>query len=270
MIELINRFITKEDELLISETTNEEFDLLVNSIENWNNFNNGSKHIITPHDKLGMHLLRCLLSERIIDFNRDKFLSEKYDEYDFFRENGYVVISGNKMNIIEKLYKHLHFSKNVPLRFNILHDKGGKEDIQHGLHVDTFHSTIKIIGYDNNVTIKNGPFTYVVGTHKNTKQKLKWLYDVSTYRSIENNDYCDSFRLVDEYKSWRTCKDDDVINSVLHKYDLPEETLFEYKKNNYIIVDTSGLHRKYPSKKGHDRITKRCMVRPRPNPFGVI
>ena len=52
----------------------------------------------------------------------------------------------------------------------------GADDPQCALHVDTFHSVVKLWVYNANMTIDHGPLYIVPGTHRFSRGKLKWLY----------------------------------------------------------------------------------------------
>ncbi len=278
MIELIDKFITQKDKNLISEITGEDFIKLYN-INEWDKYFNKSKHICSPYDKIGMHILRCILAERIHNYKRDLLGICGYPEYEEFLENGVYIwenFSSKDHDRFQTLMTFITTRTNInfkppwPQRI----DQNMNFDLQYTCHVDTFHPAFKVFGYLNDVTKEHGPYAYVKGTHKNTPEKLKWLYDASTNRTEqilcngltrENNieRWNDSFRLMtkEDY-----CIDSEKINEYLNKYKLPNETLVTGKINTIIITDTSGLHRKYPATPGFTRHSSRCVV-DRQNPF---
>jgi len=280
LIDLIEKFITDDDRVLISDITNNDFELLIKSVDDWSIFNNNSKHIATDYDILGMHLLRCVLSERILEYKRNMMGSLNYPEYEEFIENGVVAISdfNHRYNYdkFDKLMKHItainrHYSL---VGWAVRNDEKVEYDLQYTMHVDTFHPAFKSFGYVNDVMVETGPFSYVKGSHRNTKSKLNLLYKLSVKRSnailyegltrdknIER--WNDSFRL-DTKEDY--CIDSVEINKYLQRYGLPNESLVEGKSNTYIITDTSGFHRKYPAEVGNVRISSR-LVLDRPNPF---
>ena len=67
MKHLIEKHINKQDKLLISSVTNQDLDELISEIKDWSIFNNHAKHIVTKFDEKGMHLLRCVLAEKIVE-----------------------------------------------------------------------------------------------------------------------------------------------------------------------------------------------------------
>ncbi len=273
LLDLIEKFITRDDKILISEITDKEFDLLISKVDNWNKYNNNKKHVETNLDVFGMHLLRCVLSERILEYKRNLIGSLDYKEYDEFLENGFVILKDYNQDKFNKLIKHITtVSKNYGWGYR--KDISLDYDLQYTLHVDTFHPAFKSFRYLHDVNIESGPFSYVVGSHKNTKQKLKFLYDASVKRSdlILNEGFTredgeelwnDSFRL---YCGKEYCVDSEIINKYLHEYGLPSETNVVGKKNTVILADTSGFHRRHPLSKEKIRKTDR-LVLDRPNPF---
>ena len=274
MLDLIQKFINKSDKDIISEITNEEFDLLISKVDNWELFNNNKKHIETELDKIGMHLLRCILAERILEYKRNLLGVFNSKEYHQFLENGFVILNKYEQNDFNKLMTHITTVPNYySLKNNAIRlDMSLNYDLQYTLHVDTFHSSFKVFGYLHDVNVENGPFCYVSGSHKNTKQKLKFLYDASVKRSDlilnhnltrEENEitWNDSFRLPCDTDY---CVDSITINKYLHDYNLPNETLVTGENGIFIIADTSGLHRRYPIKTSRE--TSR-LVLDRPNPF---
>ncbi len=56
------------------------------------------------------------------------------------------------------------------------HAVPGGEDPQRLLHSDTFHPTVKAWLFLDDVDDRNGPFTYVPGSHRLTWRRLKWEY----------------------------------------------------------------------------------------------
>ena len=278
MLELINKFITTEDKNLVSEITGTDFEKLTH-ITDWELYNNKTKHICSEHDEIGMHLLRVLLAERIHDYKRSLLGALDYPEYEEFLENGIYIWENFNPNDYDRFQTLMTFitarpSINFRPPWQSRVDKHVDFDLQYTCHVDTFHPAFKVFGYLNDISKEHGPYAYVKGTHKNTPEKLRWLYDASVNRSnqVMNNGltresnierWNDSFRLMTEQDY---CIDSNRINEYLAKYNLPNETLVTGKTNTIIITDTSGLHRKYPATTGFTRHSSRCVV-DRQNPF---
>ena len=282
MKELIKRFFTSEDKQNISEITQMEFDNILSTIPEqvWSAAHSADKHIVSRYDEVGLHIIRCILAQRIYEHRVAKYIKPSYKEYDQFMEEGYVTISDfDKQRDAEKfnaLMEVITLGTHTKTNWNTRVDVGGEYDIQHTLHIDTFHPAFKAFTYNNAVTPDEGPFAFVPGTHKNSLGKLKLLYNTSNNRtkaildeklerSQDHERWTESFRLD---LGTTNCIDDDSINSKLASYNLPAEELVLGDANTLIIADTSGLHRKYPAKTGHKRETGRFVL-PRLNPFKI-
>ena len=147
-------------------------------------------------------------------------------------------------------------------------------DIQYTMHVDTFHPCFKVFRYNNDIELEHGPYSYVLGSNKNSKEKLTVLYELSKRRThnlmlknVTRNSnhvlWTDSLRLAiaEDY-----CINTNQINEYLLSYGFREETPIIGKKGSVIITDTSGFHRRYPTIKGYVRHSSRLVLE-RPNPF---
>ena len=49
-------------------------------------------------------------------------------------------------------------------------------DTQYQMHLDTFHSILKMWIYDERMTIERGPLHLVPGSNRNSRGKLQWMY----------------------------------------------------------------------------------------------
>lgn len=104
----------------------------------------------------------------------------------------------------------------------------GAEDPQVHLHADTFHPTVKAWLFLEDVTIEDGPFTYVPGSHLLTAQRLGWERRKSlTARNAERLTARGSFRIEREE---------------LATLDLPLPESFAVPANTLIVADTFGFH----------------------------
>jgi len=285
MKDKINKFLTEEDKSTIAEITGYNINTLLAEVKDWSIFNNIKKHVETEYDKFGMHLVRCLLAERILEHKRSlltdlKFVSD-YPEYKKFIKDGvYVWENFNKEdytrynNLLRYLTARPNINFSIPSEVRVDENEG--YDVQCTLHVDTFFSAFKLFGYLHDISEQHGPFAYVKGSHKNTKNKLKFLYETSCTRSnaVLNENltrnknlerWNDSLRLITKNDYCITHSD---INQYLKKYGLPPESIITGNKNSIIIADTSGLHRKYPANNGFQRKTSRMSIE-RVNPFNI-
>ncbi len=107
----------------------------------------------------------------------------------------------------------------------------GTPDPQRTLHSDTFHPTMKAWLFLDDVSDRNGPFTYVAGSHRLSFKRLKWEYSNSVEGSLLANRYA-------ARGSLRVSDDD------LESMGLEQPTVFNVPANTLIIANTNGFHRR--------------------------
>lgn len=117
----------------------------------------------------------------------------------------------------------------------------GHQDPQKTLHSDTFHPTMKCWFFIDDVTLENGPFNYVPGSHKLTWKYLKWHYRMSL--SAKN-----ATKVMHKKGSFRFTEND------LKELGLPEPHAFTVKNNTLLIANTFGIHRRGDSLKKSTRL----------------
>lgn len=151
-------------------------------------------------------------------------------------------------------------SKNrLPLIFieNLLRQAvaGGGEDPQTTPHTDTFHPTIKGWLFLDDVTDRNGPFTYVPGSHRLTRARLGWEYR----RSIVARQLADGHS---EDGSFRYRSED------IRGLGCGEPLRFTVPANTLVIADTFGVHWRAPTSSGARR--RAIWFQSRDNPFSPL
>jgi hypothetical protein len=109
-------------------------------------------------------------------------------------------------------------------------------DPQKDLHRDTFHFTVKCWYFVKSVETHEGPFNYVKGSNRTTRQRLAWEHEQALVGREQGSD--GSFR-IDE--------------SELGRLDLPPPTTFEVDENTLLIADTHGFHRRGAATPGSER-----------------
>ena len=149
-----------------------------------------------PHalNAQGLHLLRVLLAERMDDARRaaqspsaeaaalrEAWVRDGYLRLDFAR---YVSSAGDATHFVgnERLNEVLRMASASELpqhavRFverEVTHM--GPADPQCALHLDTFHSVVKLWVYGANVSVAHGPLHVVRGSHRSSAAKLAWLF----------------------------------------------------------------------------------------------
>jgi len=232
LVQLVDRYLTKDDLRAFKAATGTSVSRLLQLISTavsagdkcdfiapWE----GTADLLTAimgtdkvvHHQLnrhGLHPLRALLSERILDHMRRLRSAEKHELYDRLLSDGIVVIPhvDKLLNTsVEKLYTardgyvaHLFeaisgygrpccgtggnaaqqgkgasltwprgnvFSSVRPFLFHA-------HDTQIYMHVDTYNPTWKVWVFAH-TTLREGPFHFVYGSHRNTEGRLRWLYD---------------------------------------------------------------------------------------------
>jgi len=286
---LTDQFISEEDSRLFSEVVGNSIEDLLKEEFDTKAFFEPNKHIASDVDEAGLHALRSLLSENIIRSNRIKAGLNDSEFGTLFDKNGILVINDfdlnnrDQVNTYVNILKILEYNPNAqPGLFQelVTHDD---KDPQYNLHVDIFFTSLKTFIYKQDTPIELGPYSYVVGSHRNDKARLsfvhkeacrlsKWkLHQINTgWESIYG--IGPSFRMpvrredgIDDY----SITDTTALNSALNSLGFANETPIVGKNNTMIITDTSGLHRRYPAKPGVKRDTYRHQS-PRQNPFKII
>lgn len=107
----------------------------------------------------------------------------------------------------------------------------GQGDPQKTLHLDTFHPTIKMWLFLDDVGADRGPFTYVPGSHRLSLKRLAWEYRQSfTARESENPHHA--------HGAFRVTEGD------LSELGLPQPRAVTARKNTLVIANTVGFHRR--------------------------
>lgn len=104
----------------------------------------------------------------------------------------------------------------------------GQVDPQIYLHADTFHPTVKAWYFLSDVSVEDGPFTYVPGSHILTPERVAWERQKSLdARQAERLTARGSFR---------------VDPGELAALNLPPARAFGVPANTLIVADTFGFH----------------------------
>ncbi|GAB5376737.1 MAG: phytanoyl-CoA dioxygenase family protein [Acuticoccus sp.] len=129
---------------------------------------------------------------------------------------------------------------------------GGAPDPQNALHSDTFHPTAKFWLFMHDVAADEGPFSYVVGSHRLTAERLEWEYEQSILASGADNPHHAS-------GSFRASEAQMAAFGYGGLVSLP------VKGNTLVVADTYGFHRRTPTDKATVRTELHAMLRR--NPF---
>lgn len=128
-------------------------------------------------------------------------------------------------------------------------------DPQTDFHTDTFHSTAKAWLFLEDVAEDEGPFSYIPGSHKLTKNRLNWEHKMSCSASVSSNKYHarGSFRPT-------------LSDLKLMAYEQPK--VFNVPANTLVIANTMGFHRRTPSQQASVRVELYASLRR--NPFNIF
>ncbi len=167
------------------------------------------KFVPHPMNARGLHALRALLSERLVDYMRKKRKSHDHPYFARFARDGILVLP---MANISAGAARLEASGGSPAR--LLEASEGRitallraisgydrpevdgftgwakfthfaHDPQWYMHVDTVQPTWKVWVFAPHTRLENGPFHFVLGSHRTTEAKLRWLFD--TTRTLLSN-----------------------------------------------------------------------------------
>ena len=105
----------------------------------------------------------------------------------------------------------------------------GPADPQKNLHSDTFHPTMKSWFFLDDVNEKNGPFTYVPGSHKLSFARLKWEY----FKSIRIAEGDDRYSRNGSLRA---------TSADLREMGLQSPRAFKVPANTLVIANTHGFH----------------------------
>lgn len=111
------------------------------------------------------------------------------------------------------------------------HFVDGSADPQKNLHSDTFHPTMKSWYFLDNCDSRNGPFTYVPGSHRLSMARLRWEYKKSNSICKQGDPYSSN-------GSFRATSED------LRSMGLPEPVALSVPANTLVIANTHGFHRR--------------------------
>lgn len=111
-----------------------------------------------------------------------------------------------------------------------------KQDPQTDAHADTFHATSKAWLFLQDVGEEDGPFFFVPGSHKLTRERLDWEYENSLTAARDPRSHHAS-------GSFRIGSDD------LSALGLPQPVKMAVPENTLIVADTFAFHGRTPSNK---------------------
>eukprot|EP00903_Cladosiphon_okamuranus_P001777 g1775.t1 len=111
-----------------------------------------------------------------------------------------------------------------------------QKDPQSDAHADTFHATSKAWLFLQDVAEDEGPFFFVPGSHKLTKERLDWEYECSLTAAKDPRSHHAS-------GSFRIRRDE------LGSLGLPQPVKMAVPENTLVVADTFAFHGRTPSDK---------------------
>lgn len=140
-----------------------------------------------------------------------------------------------------------------PRRFEIYETVSGDDasnpDIQRETHRDTIHSTVKVWIFLEDVSLEDGPFEYVVGSHAMNPRRLRWEHRRALAACEPDADRDGSFRA-----------SPDELRSLA----LPDPTPLAVRANTLVLADVRGFHRRGRARAGAERLALYASLRAEP------
>lgn len=253
----------------------------------------------------GIYPYRAILSEKTVQYRREKLGLHTHHKFNEWDETGCVIIENfldqnnftqlqHYLNLDKKSGISIDFSQNnefidlvkmcLATTENLgYHPSLGSEYVIHysnddqvNLHSDIFHPNLKIWLYVNDCNHENGPYSFVFNSHKKTPKMLEFIHkqgliwDVGTTHP-EFFNYNASATAIGSPRVYRSENCDntniDQVNQELNKLDLPPATIIEAKQNTIIFTDTTGFHARGYARPGAERYSLRNAFRI--NPFMI-
>ena len=241
-------------------------------------------HVMSAEDKVFFNENGYLIKENFLPHDEFASLTKEIDNY---QGNYRSIIEGTTLT--ERAFLTEDILKKLPILYNFLTRKNflsfsrytsarherplayiekvtqhhfniRKNDPQQDMHKDTFHPTVKTWLYISDATDKNGPFIYVPQSHKLTKERLKWEYNLSLLKSSP-----DQNKKTTKGGAFRISAED--LKTISSK----EPMRMCVKKNTLIIADTFGFHCRGKASKSETRTALWTSSRVNPfNPFPGI
>ena len=202
---LFDAHLTSSDKMAISTITRYPFSSVEDAIhasttKEQSRFLSNTK--FAPHhaNERGVHLARIVLAERMLEARRASLFQpaelgpDITEDLRTFSRDGILVMTGldfRRPKVRHRLLKVFQYAAGMrgqldhSFTWEEIRFKHFANDIQNQMHSDHFSSTIKVFAFDRSVTLRDGPFHYVNGTHKNSAEKKLEL----VHRLMLRNEY---------------------------------------------------------------------------------
>lgn len=221
-----------------------------NKINELNRELNPANQISQYYDKEGVVAIEDFLNHdvrlRIID-EINKFplaVSKNADNIINNTNNEFLKLFAQNPTIKELIMNCLAFDENHKEANRLylentfvqrLHNKRNDGDVQKILHSDTFFPCIKWWYFPNKVDVEDGPFAYVIGSHKFTESMARFIYEQSIL--ITKNEI-DTRRTYGHAEGSLRMFDEEVEKMGL------KESKFAVPENTLVVANVHGFHRR--------------------------
>eukprot|EP00939_MAST-03C_sp_MAST-3C-sp1_P000206 g206.t1 len=207
---LVKLYLTEDDRHVLENATGTTADALIDALRSasarlLHRFFSEDRFVFEPKlNKMGMHVLRSILAERVVDAMRAAKSYDVHPDYAAFLRDGVLMKDFSSMtneDLVELLQMVSGYDRDMipPIAWELrpVYHQNSSHDLNQDLHVDTYHASIKVWLYAENVTSDKGPFTVVRGSHRVGLAKAKFLYAVSTNLTERGPQSYGSFRLIE-------------------------------------------------------------------------
>eukprot|EP00038_Savillea_parva_P005681 m.159559 g.159559 ORF g.159559 m.159559 type:complete len:580 (-) comp11810_c0_seq1:70-1809(-) len=259
--ERVAAYVTADDQALIAKVAGHPFATLLSATLELGSCDlaqllSPARFVPHPLNTQGLHLLRCVLAERMAEQRAIARGYHTHPDYPTWRQDGLIVknwdtmtdddlhallqmVSGEEtLAIPQPPYEWV--PRHVPVETT--------RDPQNDMHVDTFAQIVKVWIFQQGVTMEQGPLHYFKGSNRNDEGKLRWMYRYglppATEAMIEP-----SFRLLGCLDAVDAAPDY-IARALLER--VPLLPLAEANAT-LVIADTSGLHNRGMGVPGHTR-----------------
>jgi hypothetical protein len=215
------------------------------------------------HEAVEMTERAVPIGERIeTGFGKQQPHDWGFDRYDGGTLNRFIDIDAARMPAINR-FAHNEQVKRLcraaigtqlaPRRTMIYLTVNGNEernhDLQKDMHRDSCFRKVKFWYFIDEVAPDDGPFVYVPGSHRMTRQRMDWEHEMAR-KNVRPGGFRDtSFRI----------RDDE-----LPALGLGEPTPLPVAGNTLVIADTFGFHRRGDAKPGSRRLSLYAQKKPWP------
>lgn len=145
---------------------------------------------------------------------------------------------------IVALFHYVASYRTTPLHYiqTIVSKVAGYDpDPQEALHADSFHASLKSWLFLKPVALEDGPFTYVPGSHRFTRERLAWEHQ----RSLADP------HAIDRLSARGSPR---VEPEELPALGLPPALPVTVAENTLVVADTVGFHARGPSERSGERV----------------